>query len=75
MATAELLEPSHAALNPVGLPMGYGGCNAVQGYLVGRPVPASTIRRLLADPGKRLGVEGSLQVIDYSRPRSSTPLR
>jgi diguanylate cyclase (GGDEF)-like protein len=40
------------------------GCDAVQGYLVGRPVPASTIRRLLADPASDLGVGGSLEVVD-----------
>jgi diguanylate cyclase (GGDEF)-like protein len=44
------------------------GCNAVQGYLVGRPVPASTIRRLLADPASDLGVGGSLEVVDEPLP-------
>ncbi len=44
------------------------GCDAVQGYLVGRPVPASTMRRLLADPGSDLGVGGSLEVLDEPVP-------
>jgi diguanylate cyclase (GGDEF)-like protein len=44
------------------------GCDAVQGYLVGRPVPASTVRRLLADPGSDLGVGGSLEVVDEPVP-------
>ncbi len=45
-------------------------CDAVQGYLVGRPVPASTMRRLLADPGSDLGVGGSLAAVD-APPRNS----
>jgi diguanylate cyclase (GGDEF)-like protein len=44
------------------------GCDAVQGYLVGRPVPASTMRRLLAEPGSDLGVGGSLEVVDEPVP-------
>jgi diguanylate cyclase (GGDEF)-like protein len=46
------------------------GCDAVQGYLVGRPVPASTIRRLLADPASDLGVGGSLEVVDEPLPEA-----
>jgi diguanylate cyclase (GGDEF)-like protein len=43
------------------------GCDAVQGYLVGRPVPASTLQQLLADPASDLGVGGSLEVDDEPR--------
>jgi diguanylate cyclase (GGDEF)-like protein len=40
------------------------GCDAVQGYLVGRPVPASVLQLLLTDPASDHGLGETLQVDD-----------
>src|SRR6266545_3039186 len=37
------------------------GCNAVQGYLLGRPAPARQVEQLLADPTSDFGLQGPLE--------------
>jgi EAL domain-containing protein (putative c-di-GMP-specific phosphodiesterase class I) len=48
------------------------GCDAVQGYLVGRPVPASAMQQLLTDPTSDHGLGETLEVVD-DEPQAEDP--
>jgi hypothetical protein len=48
------------------------GCDAVQGYLVGRPVPASAMQQLLCDPTSDHGLGETLEVADVE-PQAEDP--
>jgi diguanylate cyclase (GGDEF)-like protein len=49
------------------------GCDAAQGYLVGRPVTASAMQQLLTDPTSDHGLGESLEVADDEPPAAQDP--